>query len=173
MTSSRAESLTGRLPGRFVLTAAFASVLLAIGACGSTKPTSPTPQAARSVPFTVFNDRSAEFPTREIDVFLKDAAADRQQMIERVAAKIAGMPEVELYTFMSKAQALEEFKKRLGSDADQILANLVGNPMPAAFKILVRTRNEVERVAERFFDDPAVDNSAPGKHDGVRFSGVP
>jgi cell division transport system permease protein len=46
----------------------------------------------------------------------------------------------------------------------------VSNPLPAAYRIFVKDANQVDAVARQFFNDPAVDNSAPGKHDGVRYA---
>ena len=70
------------------------------------------------------------------------------------------MPEVKSHTYISKEQALVEFKKKLGDDADQILANLATNPLPASFRVYVKDANDVDEVAERFFDEPIVDNIA-------------
>jgi hypothetical protein len=41
-----------------------------------------------------------------------------------------------------------------------------GAGQPASFEILVRDPRTEQAVAERFFNDPIVDNS-PGQHDGV------
>jgi cell division transport system permease protein len=104
----------------------------------------------------------------EIEVFISDNAPQAQ--VNALEAKIKGLPQLKSYQYISKEQALQEFRKRLGSDADQILANLVGNPLPASYRIYVKDANQVDAVARQFFDDPAVDNSAPGKHDGVRYA---
>jgi cell division transport system permease protein len=104
----------------------------------------------------------------EIEVFISDNAPAAQ--VSAIEAKIKALPQLKSYQYISKDQALQEFRKRLGSDADQILANLVGNPLPASYRIYVKDANQVDSVASQFFDDPAVDNSAPGKHDGVRYA---
>jgi cell division transport system permease protein len=104
----------------------------------------------------------------EIEVFISDNAPQAQ--VNALEAKIKGLPQLKSYQYISKEQALQEFRKRLGSDADQILANLVGNPLPASYRIYVKDANQVDAVARQFFNDPAVDNSGPGKHDGVRYA---
>jgi cell division transport system permease protein len=104
----------------------------------------------------------------EIEVFISDNAPQAQ--VNALEAKIKALPQLKSYQYISKEQALQEFRKRLGGDADQILANLVGNPLPASYRIYVKDANTVDAVARQFFNDPAVDNSAPGKHDGVRYA---
>jgi cell division transport system permease protein len=104
----------------------------------------------------------------EIEVFISDNATQAQ--VNALEARIKALPQLKSYQYISKEQALQEFRKRLGSDADQILANLVGNPLPASYRIYVKDANTVDAVARQFFNDPAVDNSAPGKHDGVRYA---
>jgi cell division protein FtsX len=102
---------------------------------------------------------------RVVEVFLKDglSAADKLAMARRIAA----MPEVEAYHFVSKAEALRRFGERFGK---RIVANLPINPLPASFEILVREQTDVVTVAQRFYHDPMVDN-APGLHDGVQARG--
>jgi cell division transport system permease protein len=102
-----------------------------------------------------------------IEIFIRNNATPEE--IKTLEAKIVAIPEVKSHTYISKDQALEEFKKKLGEDADQILANLPTNPLPASFRVYVNDADTVDQVAEKFFDDPTVDNS-PGTHDGVRYA---
>ncbi len=103
-----------------------------------------------------------------IEVFIKKDTGPNE--IKAMEARIADMSEVKNYRFVTEDQALEEFKERLGENADQLLANLTTNPLPASFRIFVNDANQVDAVAARFFDDPIVDNSAPGKTDGVSYA---
>jgi cell division transport system permease protein len=103
-----------------------------------------------------------------IEVFIKKDTGPNE--IKAMEASIADMSEVKNYRFVTEDQALEEFKERLGENADQLLANLTTNPLPASFRIFVKDANQVDAVAARFFDDPIVDNSAPGKTDGVSYA---
>jgi len=94
-----------------------------------------------------------------IEVFIRDEAPVDQ--VEALKNTIAGMAEVKSFRYISKDEALREFRKRLGADADQILQNLTTNPLPASYRIYVKNADQVDAVAKRFFNEPAVDNS-PG-----------
>lgn len=99
-----------------------------------------------------------------IEVFIKDEAGpEGQQALEQ---KIAAMPEVKSFTFISKDEALERFKERYG---ERIVQNLPINPLPASFEIQVNDADQVETVAQRFFDDPNVDNDK-GTTNGVQYA---
>jgi len=99
-----------------------------------------------------------------IEVFIKDEAGpEGQQALEQ---KIAAMPEVKSFTYISKDEALQRFKERYG---DRIVQNLPINPLPASFEIQVNDADQVEVVAQRFFDDPNVDNDK-GTTNGVQYA---
>lgn len=99
-----------------------------------------------------------------IEVFIKDEAGpEGQQALEQ---KIAAMPEVKSFTYISKDDALERFKERYG---ERIVDNLPINPLPASFEIQVNDADQVEVVAQRFFDDPNVDNDK-GTTNGVQYA---
>lgn len=99
-----------------------------------------------------------------IEVFIKDEAGpEGQQALEQ---KIAAMPEVKSFTFISKDEALERFRERYG---ERIVQNLPMNPLPASFEIQVNDADQVETVAKRFFDDPNVDNDE-GTTNGVQYA---
>jgi cell division transport system permease protein len=105
-----------------------------------------------------------------IEVFIRDAEeGGTPDKVKALADKIAAMPEVKSYTYISKDQALEEFKKKLGADAPAILNNLTTNPLPASYRIYVKNADQVDSVAGRFFNDPVVDND-PGTHNGVKYA---
>jgi cell division transport system permease protein len=99
-----------------------------------------------------------------IEVFIKDEATPEQ--VQALELKIKGIPEVKTYTYISKEQALERFRKKF---SDKIVENLTTNPLPASFEIQVRDANDVDKVAQQFFDDPTVDNDA-GTHNGVKYA---
>jgi cell division transport system permease protein len=104
----------------------------------------------------------------EIEVFIK-GAPPQQSAIDALGAKIRSMPQVKSVTYISQAQALQDLKKMLGSNADQIVNNLETNPLPASYKIFVKDPGEVDQVARQFFNDPNVDND-PGTTDGVSYA---
>jgi hypothetical protein len=155
-----------------VLVLSLVAALGVLAGCASSPqsaPTSPRPAASvTALPGLTEQDRKAdpaayhETSLREVDVFIKDGTprAKKQAMAERIAA----MPEVEAYTFVTKAEALARFTERFGQ---RITENLPVNPLPASFQFLVRETGDVARVASRFYDDPIVDND-PGTHNGVK-----
>jgi cell division transport system permease protein len=101
----------------------------------------------------------------EIEVFISDAASSAQ--LDALQAKIRALPQLRSYYYISKEQAMKIFEQRLGRQGKEIIANLVGDPLPASYVIYVKDPNQVDAVAAKFFNDPAVDNT-PGTHDGVR-----
>jgi cell division transport system permease protein len=105
-----------------------------------------------------------------IEVFIKDSAT--QDQVHALEAKIQGLQQqgtVKSSTYISKDQALEEFRQRLGDNAQQILENLPNNPLPASYRIYLKDPNRVDEIASQFFNDPAVDNT-PGTTDGVKYA---
>jgi cell division protein FtsX len=86
-----------------------------------------------------------------------------------MAERIAAMPEVVAYHYMSKREALER-ARRMFERAGRSLPPLAGNPLPASFDILLRSVADVPIVAARFYDDPLADND-PGTHNGVQARG--
>jgi cell division transport system permease protein len=102
-----------------------------------------------------------------IEVFLKDSATPEQ--VAQLKQEIEAMPEFKSMTYISKDQALKEFKERLGENAQSILENLSTNPLPASFRIYVKDPGQVDTVAQRFFDNAIVAND-PGTHNGVHYA---
>ncbi len=98
-----------------------------------------------------------------VEVFIRDdASPEAVQALER---RIQAMAEVKTYRYISKEEALEIFRQRYGSLAD----NLQTNPLPASFEIQANDANDVDKIAQQFFDDPTVDND-PGTHNGVKYA---
>jgi cell division transport system permease protein len=65
------------------------------------------------------------------------------------------MPEVESTVFISKSEAMQEFRSELGEDGS-ILESLESNPLPASFRITLRPpfrdKDNAERVAAAAVD---------------------
>jgi len=104
----------------------------------------------------------------EIEVFIK-GAPPQQSSIDALRTKIQSMPQVKSFTYISQQQALIDFKKTLGPNSAEIINNLESNPLPASYKIYVKNPNEVDQVAQQFFNDPNVDND-PGTTNGVSYA---
>jgi hypothetical protein len=155
-----------------LLASLLAALAVALAGCGSTSPSTPaSPRpavSATALPGLTEQDRKAdpaafnETALREVDIFIKDGTPRAKKLA--MAERIAAMPEVAAYTFVTKAEALARFRKRFG---ERITKNLPVNPLPASFQVLVREIRDVARVAGRFYDDPIVDND-PGTHNGVK-----
>ncbi|HMK91958.1 MAG TPA: permease-like cell division protein FtsX [Thermoleophilia bacterium] len=103
----------------------------------------------------------------EIEVFIKDAATDQQ--VDAMRQRIQALPQLRNFEFITKDQALKEFEATLGQNAKEVLANLTVNPLPRSFRIFVKDPNQVDAVAQQFFNDPIVDNDA-GTHNGVAYA---
>lgn len=105
----------------------------------------------------------------EIEVFIKDTVSADATQLAAAEAKIKALPQLKSYQYISKEQALVNFKKSLGADGQQILDQLSVNPLPASFKIFVKDPSQVDQVAQQFLHDPAVD-SDPGTTNGVSYA---
>ena len=81
------------------------------------------------------------------------------------------MPQVTTVDYVSKDQALADFRARQPEVAN-LVNSLPSNPLPASFEIIVKSRDDVLPVARRLFKNPLVDND-PGTHDGVAFTHSP
>jgi cell division transport system permease protein len=68
----------------------------------------------------------------ELEVFVKDGASRAQT--EELGNMIREINHVESIQFVSKAQALQILKRRLGNKSD-ITEDLPGNPLPASYRI--------------------------------------
>ena len=140
----------------FTVVSTLGGVLLLIAfaiSCGSgaTSTSSPSPKPAASVTAISGQDVS----DRLVTVFVKDDASSAA--VAEMAKQIAAMPEVEAYHFVTKEEALAEYKAMLGPDADALLKNQ--NPLPASFQVLVRDRADVAMVTERLHENSVVDNN--------------
>lgn len=99
-----------------------------------------------------------------IEVFIKDDTKPAQQA--EFEQKIMAMPEVKEFNFVTKEEALERFRERLG---ERIVANLPINPLPASYEIFVKDADQVDAVAARFYEESIVSHT-PGTQDGVQYA---
>ena len=89
----------------------------------------------------------------EIRVFLEDnITVEERESLERF---VRDMKEVRKVTFISKEQALEDFKE-MYKDKPQIIEEIEGNPLPAELKIRMRDPKYNSDVSERLEKRPEV-----------------
>ena len=96
----------------------------------------------------------------EISVFLLDDAT--QQEIDTLTSDISNMSQVEDVTFVSKAQAFEEFKK-LYRTQPEFWQSLSEDALPASLRIKLTDAGFAEEVGDSLVGRPGVDD--------VRFGG--
>ncbi|HMK93291.1 MAG TPA: permease-like cell division protein FtsX [Thermoleophilia bacterium] len=102
-----------------------------------------------------------------IEVFIKDDASEAQKAgLEQKIQALQSQGTVKSYKYISKDEALKRFEDRFGP---RIVQNLPINPLPASYEIQVKDTDQVDAVAAKFFDNPAVDND-PGTHNGVKYA---
>jgi len=100
----------------------------------------------------------------QITIYLRDgfSASDVNALIDRVT----GFPEMESVTYVTKEQALKEFKSMLGGEKN-LLEGLGEQPLPASLRLTPRSeyRNVegVRSILSRIGDDPLVEEIAYGK----------
>lgn len=96
----------------------------------------------------------------EIRVFLKDnVTVEERESMENFIRK---MSEVKSVKYISKEQALEEFKL-MYKDEKELLDEIEGNPLPAEFKVRMKDPKYNSTVAKRIESRPEVSVDAAGK----------
>lgn len=96
----------------------------------------------------------------EISAFLRSNATPGE--ITDLETEVAGMPEVEAVTFVSKEEAFEEFKQRYASQPE-FYENITADDLPASLRIKLTDADYTDAVASRIRGAPAIDE--------VRFGG--
>ncbi|MBN1288266.1 MAG: ABC transporter permease [Actinobacteria bacterium] len=89
----------------------------------------------------------------EIRVFLREDITNEE--LESLQRYIVGMDEVEDAQYMSKEDALEEFKEMF-ADQPEMLEQIEGNPLPAEFRVRMKDPKYNETVAKRLADRPEI-----------------
>ena len=118
-----------------------------------------------------FLDRARREMT--VFVYLKDDVPPRT--LEEEYKRLLKMGEVETVVFISKEQAMAEFREELG-DERSILEVLETNPLPASFRVTLkneyRKKESIERFAGAMRGAPAVEEVSYGKEFIEQFSTV-
>lgn len=90
----------------------------------------------------------------EINLFLRTDASEPQ--IEAVQTKIASMPEISEYRYVSREEALAEFREMF-KDKKELVENVDPSVLPPSFRIKLRNPDEVDLVANQLNGLPGVD----------------
>jgi cell division transport system permease protein len=101
----------------------------------------------------------------ELEVFIHDDATKAEAA--KLGAQIRAIPHVERTEYVSKGEALQILRQRLGAKSD-IVNDLPGNPLPASYRIKLDDPGNVDLVkdaleptspnGERRYISPAVDD---------------
>jgi cell division transport system permease protein len=94
----------------------------------------------------------------EVNVFVKNDAA--VESVQALRERLIEQPGIEAVAYVSKDDALAEFRQQLGADSD-LVDVLEENPMPASLRIRVqeahRTSEKLHALATYLRDQPEVD----------------
>lgn len=97
----------------------------------------------------------------QVSVYMQDSATEKE--LASVKEKLTKMPGVVKVTQVSKAQALERFKKRLG-DQEQLLHSLgKENPFPNSFEIQVDNPERIKVLTPQIGQLPKVETAKFGQ----------
>jgi cell division transport system permease protein len=97
----------------------------------------------------------------QISVYLHDDLNEEQ--IQELGAAIHELPNVSQIVFISKEEAMEKFKKRLGEQQNMLTALGDSNPLPNAFEVRVDNPEKVRYVAKTIAGLPGVENAKYGQ----------
>ena len=97
----------------------------------------------------------------QVSVYMQDSATDKE--LAAVKEKLTKMPGVGKVTQVSKQQALERFKKRLG-DQEQLLNSLgKDNPFPNSFEVQVDSPERIKVLTPQLSQLPKVETAKFGQ----------
>ena len=97
----------------------------------------------------------------QVSVYMQDSATDKE--LAAVKEKLTKMPGVVKVTQVSKQQALERFKKRLG-DQKQLLNSLgKDNPFPNSFEVQVDSPERIKVLTPQLGQLPKVETAKFGQ----------
>ena len=97
----------------------------------------------------------------QVSVYMQDSATEKE--LASVKEKLTKMPGVVKVTQVSKAQALERFKKRLG-DQEQLLHSLgKENPFPNSFEVQVDNPERIKVLTPQIGQLPKVETAKFGQ----------
>lgn len=105
----------------------------------------------------------------DVEVYIADAATDKQvNTIKQKIEGLRGSGEVKSYTYVSKADAIDEFRKRL--DDPSILDYLPANPLPASFNLKLTDPSRAADVVSQIKGTPGLATDVGDKTNrGIRY----
>jgi cell division transport system permease protein len=95
----------------------------------------------------------------EVSVFLLDTAT--QNEIDDIQSTLIGYDEVEEVTFVSKAEAYEEFK-RIYRNQPELYETLPEDSLPASFRVKLHNADDAEEIDARIEGAPGVEEARTG-----------
>lgn len=90
----------------------------------------------------------------EVSVFLRNDVTEGE--LDGLRSDLSGMPEIETFSYVSKNQAYEEFKK-IYADKPELYEVLPEDSLPASFRISLVDAADAEEVAARINGSPGID----------------
>jgi len=90
----------------------------------------------------------------EVSVFLRNDITEGE--LDDLRSDLAGMQEIETFTYVSKDQAYEAFKKQF-ADQPELYEVLPKDSLPASFRIGLVDASQAEEVAARVDGSPGID----------------
>jgi cell division transport system permease protein len=120
---------------------------------------------------SVLNSVMGSFESKvSIQVFLKDGAATTD--VSTLQADILAMPNVGGVTYVSKADALDRFKKRTEA-TPELWQQLRGNPLPASLEVALKDPSQFRKVVDSIKADPTlakvIKNPANPEADDIKY----
>jgi cell division transport system permease protein len=91
----------------------------------------------------------------EVSVFLRNDVTAGE--LDGLRSDLAGMREIETFTYVSQTQAYEEFKKQF-ADQPELYEELPKDSLPASFRISLVDASQAEEVAARVDGSPGIDD---------------
>lgn len=104
------------------------------------------------------NNMAASLETQvQLSVYLKDDLTTNQIMETGKAVK--SQPHIKELKFVTKDQALQDFKRRLGDDQKQMIDSLEGvNPLPNSYIVTFENPQDVKLAAKELATVPGVES---------------
>lgn len=109
----------------------------------------------------------------EVSVYLKEGLSDQEK--EFLLQQLKTEPGIKKITYLSKAEALAQFKKELKGQ-ESLIQGLSENPLPDSFEVNIdrgySEAQELEAMAKRFEALPGVEDVSYGKQGAQMLAGV-